>query len=113
MKQFHDYVKDHAERTPDKIALTISGRKITYGALDELASVVARQLAGTGMTRSDRVALHAPTSIETIACALGVMKAGFVLALMHYGIAAEKLIHQLNDIKAKTLIDRQVLASLS
>ncbi|MGF6330505.1 non-ribosomal peptide synthetase component E (peptide arylation enzyme) [Pseudomonas sp. BS3782 TE3695] len=35
MKQFHDYVKDHAERMPDKIALTISGRKITYRALDE------------------------------------------------------------------------------
>lgn len=104
MKQFHDYVKDHAERTPDKIALTISGQKITYGALDELACVVARQLVGTGMATSDRVALHAPTSIETIACALGVMKAGFVLVLMHYGIAAEKLIHQLNDIKAKTLI---------
>ena len=67
MKQFHDYVKDHAERTPDKIALTISGRKITYGALDELACVVARQLVGTGMVASDRVALHAPTSLETIA----------------------------------------------
>jgi acyl-CoA synthetase (AMP-forming)/AMP-acid ligase II len=79
MKQFHDYVKDHAERMPDKIALTISGRKITYRALDELACVVARQLTGTGMAANDRVALHAPTSIETIACALGVMKAGFVL----------------------------------
>lgn len=104
MKQFHDYVKDHAERTPDNIALTISGREITYGALDELACVIARQLVDTGMTASDRVALHAPTSIETIACALGVMKAGFVLVLMHYGIATEKLIHQLNDIKPKTLI---------
>lgn len=28
MKQFHDYVKDHSERMPDKIALTISGQKI-------------------------------------------------------------------------------------
>lgn len=104
MKQFHDYVKDHAERTPDNIALTINGREITCGALDALACVVARQLVGTGMTTGDRVALHAPTSIETVACALGVMKAGFVLVLMHYGIASEKLIHQLNDIKAKTLI---------
>jgi|GEM_PF-4967679 len=35
MKEFHDYVKDHAERTPDNMALTISGREITYRALDE------------------------------------------------------------------------------
>jgi acyl-CoA synthetase (AMP-forming)/AMP-acid ligase II len=104
MKQFHDYVKDHAERTPDKLALTVSGREISYGALDELASMVAQRLVATGMREGDRVALHAPTSIETIACALGVLKAGFVLVLMHYGIAAEKLIHQLDDIKATTLI---------
>jgi hypothetical protein len=32
------------------------------------------------------------------------MKAGFVLVLMHYGISTEKLIHQLNDVKPKTLI---------
>ncbi|WPN55460.1 hypothetical protein [Pseudomonas sp. P9_31] len=54
MKQFHDYVKDHAERMPDKIALTISGRQITYGALDELACVVARQLVGTVMACRNR-----------------------------------------------------------
>lgn len=104
MRPFHHYVKDHAELTPEKIALTVAGQQLTYAELDELAGAVAQQLLATGMTAGDRVALHAPTSLETIACALGVMKAGFVLVLMHYGISAEKLIHQLNDIKAKTLI---------
>jgi non-ribosomal peptide synthetase component F len=55
------------------------GQQLTYA---ELAAAVAQQLLATGMTAGDRVALHAPTSLETIACALGVM----------YGIATEKLI---------------------
>lgn len=104
MNAFHTYVQQHAERTPHKIALTVSGRAISYGALDQLACRVAWQLVAGGMTAGDRVALLAPTSIEAIACALGVMKAGCVLVLMHHGIASEKLLHQLNDIKARTLI---------
>ncbi|RON08795.1 hypothetical protein BK659_15630 [Pseudomonas brassicacearum] len=82
MKPFHEYVKDHAERTPEKIALAVAGQQLTYAELNELAAAVAQQLLATGMTAGDRVALHAPTSLETIACALGVM----------YGIATEKLI---------------------
>jgi len=104
MRPFHEYVKDHALRTPDKTALVVAGQQFTYAELNELADAVARHLLATGMTAGERIALHAPTSFETIACALGVMKAGFVLVLMHYGIGAEKFIYQLNDIKAKTLI---------
>ncbi|BCO84662.1 putative non-ribosomal peptide synthetase [Mycobacterium paraintracellulare] len=67
---------EHAERTPEAIAVTFDGRAMTYRGLDEAANRLAHLLAGRGVGPGQCVALLFPRSAEAIVAMLAVLKTG-------------------------------------
>ncbi len=65
-----------ARRTPDAPAVVWDGAELTYAELDTAANRLARQLAGLGVGREDRVAVLAERSPEQVIAVLAVLKAG-------------------------------------
>jgi long-chain acyl-CoA synthetase len=53
------YLRDHAEQTPERIAVTMAatGESLTYGELETRANRLARLLRSQGMSRGDHIAL--------------------------------------------------------
>ena len=57
-------------------AIVMDGRSLSYGALDLLATRIARTLQAHGVRHGDRVATWLPKSPEAIAALYGIMRAG-------------------------------------
>ena len=74
-----------AGRDPDKIYIVCveSGRKISYGQLQQLTRRIAAFLARQRIGTNDRVALLANNSIEHLACYIGVMAYGATICTIH------------------------------
>lgn len=72
----HGLLEDSARAHPDHVALVDGDRRVTYGELDALTNQIAHLLARTGVGKGDRVGLYLRKSLEAVAGAYGIMKAG-------------------------------------
>ncbi|WP_410586699.1 amino acid adenylation domain-containing protein [Amycolatopsis sp. lyj-23] len=72
----HRLVEDHAERTPDAVAVVAGDRQLTYGALNARANRLARVLRRHGVGPEARVGLLLDRSPELLVGMLAVLKAG-------------------------------------
>ncbi|GAA3663340.1 long-chain fatty acid--CoA ligase [Nocardioides ginsengisoli] len=68
----------HADANPDHVALRVDRRSWSYGELRAHARNAARELAGRGVTRGDRVLIMLPTSAEFVFVYHGVLALGAV-----------------------------------
>ncbi len=69
-------LRDSAARAPQRPAVTVGERSLSYGELDRLSSQVARTLLAQGVAPGDRVAILAPKSAAAVVALFGVLKAG-------------------------------------
>jgi amino acid adenylation domain-containing protein len=74
----HSWLAEHAGRRPDAVALVMGQERLTYGQLEETTNRIARLLREHGCRDGDRVGLLMPKAPTTLACMLGVLKAGGV-----------------------------------
>jgi amino acid adenylation domain-containing protein len=75
----HDLVSRlaaQAARTPDAIAVMDDAGQLSYAALQQRASRLARHLRALGVTAGDRVGLSLPRSIATVVGVWGVLQTG-------------------------------------
>ena len=77
-----------ARHDPDRSAILFEGRRLSYGALDDLAGRVAGALQERGVGPGDRVALHLPNIPEFVACYLGTLRAGAVAVSINPSLTA-------------------------
>jgi amino acid adenylation domain-containing protein len=75
----HELVTRAAERRPEATAVVSGEERLSYAALDEQSSRLARTLQGLGCGPGERVALLAPKSLRTIVAVVAAYKAGAVL----------------------------------
>jgi long-chain acyl-CoA synthetase len=71
-------VRLHAERSPEQTAFYCKDAAITWSALDHRATALARWFLDQGLEPGDRIAVHAPNSIELVQVLLGLFRAGLV-----------------------------------
>ena len=67
-----------ARRVPEREAVRVGDRALTYGELDRAADRLAASLIQLGLRRGDRVGLHVAKSVDAITAICGVLKAGGV-----------------------------------
>ncbi len=72
----HELIRQHAQRTPDAIALEAGTTRLTYAQLDLAATIFAQQLLATGLQPEAIVAVDAHRTPETLVAMLGIWKAG-------------------------------------
>jgi amino acid adenylation domain-containing protein len=101
---FPSQFERQAAATPDRCALRFEGTELSYRALDERATQVARLLRSQGVGRGDIVGHCMPRSLEMVVALLGVHKAGCAYLPLDPDFPAERLSFMLADSGARALV---------
>jgi acyl-CoA synthetase (AMP-forming)/AMP-acid ligase II len=99
-----EYIRDWAELTPDRIALTFYGRDMTYRELNWLIDKAAWGLVDLGVSKGDRVALHMENCPQFVISYFAVQRAGGVVVAVNPMFKGAELEFEMNDAGVETLI---------
>ncbi|MFQ5422068.1 MAG: AMP-binding protein, partial [Anaerolineae bacterium] len=105
---FHfDWIKRHAERTPDKLALVDAhtGRQFTYAQFNERANRFASFLQDElGIQPGERVSILAQNSSDYYEALFGCGKMGAVLNTLNWRLTPPELEFIINDCQPRVLL---------
>lgn len=102
-----DWIKRHAERTPDKLALVDahSGRQLSYAQFNARANRLASFFSVTlGLQVGDRVSILAQNSTEYFEVLFACGKTGVILNTLNWRLAMPELAYILNDSAPRVVI---------
>ncbi len=100
----HDFLTLSAKRFPNKEALVLGNRRLTYKDIDHQSDLLATSLIKLGVGRHDRIVIFADNAVETIISIYGILKAGAVFILLNGTLKLPKLQYIIKDSGAKLLI---------
>lgn len=100
----HQLFEAQASRCPEAVALSIAGTKISYAQLNDLSNRIAHGLRRLGITSTQPVAVMLDTSVNQIAAALGVLKAGGCFVCLDPNYPAARLRQLMFDAQPACLI---------
>ncbi|HXF43729.1 MAG TPA: long-chain fatty acid--CoA ligase [Pyrinomonadaceae bacterium] len=96
-------IAHHARLTPEKAAVTVAEKTVSYGELDSLSGKVAAALIKNGIRQNDKVALLCPNLIYFPIIYFGILKAGAVVVPLCVLFKSSEIEFQLKDSEAKIL----------
>lgn len=97
-------IATRAAATPDKPALVLGDRVVTYRQLEERGDRLAAALEARGVQPGDRVALVLPNGIEFAESWLAIAKLGASLVPCNWHLKRDELEYILKDSRATALI---------
>lgn len=104
-----DLFERQARRTPDKVAVEVGHKRLTFRELDEQANRIANYLRSVGVGPETLVGLCVERSTEMVAGALGIMKAGGAYIPLDPGYPLERLTYILEHARAAVLLTQEHL----
>lgn len=108
-KPVHFFLENTAQRVPNRIAIHFGGMVLTYGELNTLVDRFATALAGLGIEKGERFAIHLPNMPQFAIAYYAIMKIGAVFTPLSPLLSPREVTHQLNDSGAKTLLSLDLL----
>jgi amino acid adenylation domain-containing protein len=106
-----DLLSASAREHPERAAVVEpGGLTIDYRDLDDESSRIADLLKRGGVRPGDRVAVHAPKSIGTVAALFGVLKTGAAYVPIDPTAPAQRNLQILNDCAVRSVITDSVRA---
>ncbi len=101
-----DLLTNRARLTPDRLALIelASGKRFTYGELNERANRLANLMRSLGVQKGDRVSILGQNSVIYVDLLYGLLKIGAILAPLNWRLTARELTYILNDAAPKVLL---------
>ncbi|WP_435795219.1 amino acid adenylation domain-containing protein [Nocardia aurea] len=99
-----DILAYSAQRDPRAIAITSSGRSVTYGELDTRSSQLARQLIAEGAGPDTVVAIVLRRSVESVTAVWAVAKAGAGIVQVDPEYPRKRIEHMIADSGARVVI---------
>ena len=93
-----------AKAFPDKEALVVDGRRLTYSELNERVNRLANALLAQGLKKGDRVGLLFFNSLGYLESFLALYKAGLVWVRLNYRLGVSELGNMMADSQATALI---------
>lgn len=103
-KPISEYLRDWAQMTPDRIALSFYGRDITYHELNGMIDQFAWGLVHLGIQKGDRVALFMENCPQFVISYFAIHRAGGVVVPFNPMFKHAELEYEINDAQAETLI---------
>lgn len=94
----------HVARAGDRVFLIHQGRRVSYTEFDRLSNRVANALVARGVVKGDRVTLALGNSIEYVATAFGVLKAGAILHPINPQLGMGELAYVLEHAAPRVLV---------
>ena len=101
-----DITAKRAALTPERIAFedAVTGRTLTYAALEDRCARAAAVLASIGVSRGDRVAILCRNRIEFFEIMFACAKLGAILAPLNWRAPPAELAPLMQDCGAKALV---------
>jgi long-chain acyl-CoA synthetase len=90
-------LEDSARRFPDRDALVLGDRRLTYAEVDATANRVANLLVAKGIGSGDRVLVLCPNIPDFVAVYFGILKTGAVVVPVNTLLKARELEYHLRD----------------
>ncbi len=107
---FADVWEAVCDRVPDRPALVVGDRRLTYGELESRANRLANVLADLGVGPGDVVGCHLTNSTEYLETLLAAWKLRAVPVNVNYRYTADELAHLYRDSAAVvSVVDRSLL----
>ena len=98
-----------AARVPNRIAIHFGGMELTYGELKALSDRFASALAGLGVKKGDRVAIHLINCPQFAIAYYAALRLGAIFTPLSPLLSPREAKHQLNDSGAETLISLDLI----
>jgi fengycin family lipopeptide synthetase D len=105
-KTFHELFEEQVEKYPGAAALICENHHMTYGALDQRANRLARQLRVRGAAFESIVGLMVNRSLEMIIGIIGILKAGAAYLPIDPYYPPERIKYMLKNSGAGLLLTR-------
>ena len=98
-----------AARIPDRIAIHFGGMELTYSELKALSDRMASALAGLGVKKGDRVAIHLINCPQFAIGYYAALRLGAIFTPLSPLLSPREAKHQLNDSGAETLVSLDLI----
>lgn len=105
----HQLFEEAARAFPERAAIHVDGREITYAELDRQANQLAHSLRQQGVASDAIVGVYGARSIEIVVALLGILKAGGAYLPLDPAYPSERLSFMLEDAAVRCLISLQPL----
>lgn len=100
----HHHLLEASGTHGGRVALIGAGERVSYGDLADRAERIARALQDAGVERGDRVATMIDNSVEAVASAWGILRAGGVLVALGPAVRARRLRYVIDDAEPRVII---------
>ena len=97
-------LEDSARTFPDRDAVVLGDRRLTYAQVNAAASQVANLLVARGIRPGDRVALSCPNLPYFPVVYYGILKAGAVVVPLNVLLKGREIAYHLQDSEAKAYL---------
>lgn len=104
-----NYLKQSAEKFPDKVAIHFMGKELTYKQVFSYAKKLAAYLQSLGIEKGDRVAIMLPNTPQAIISYYGILMAGGIVVQTNPQYMERELEYQMKDSGAKAIITLDIL----
>ncbi|WGL54079.1 AMP-binding protein [Nocardioides sp. BP30] len=99
-----DISTNNARRVPQKKAIVVDGRTLTWSDVDERARRLANHLLAGGLAKGDRVLVVARNTVEWPEVVFALAKAGLIAVPINIRLAADELAYARDDSGARAAV---------
>lgn len=103
-KTIQQLFRQQARQTPNRTALCIGNRQLTYGKLDDLSDRLAARVVEESQGRSSIVGLWLDRSLDMIIALLGILKAGCAYLPIDPQSPLDRAVFMLRDCDSRLLL---------
>lgn len=107
----HEIFEEMVEKFPDKVAISLGEKRLTYNELNEKANIMAHVLKKYGVERETIVGILLNKSIEMVISILGILKAGGTYLPIDVDYPNDRQEYMLHDSGTKILISESIYYS--
>ncbi|WP_050929832.1 MupA/Atu3671 family FMN-dependent luciferase-like monooxygenase, partial [Aestuariivita boseongensis] len=100
-----------AAKSPDATAIVFEDQQITYADLGQRVDAIAHALIAQGIEQGAHVGLYTRRSIDMVAAALGIMKAGAAYIPLDPDYPADRIAHYIADSGTRLIVTQKGLAA--
>ena len=103
-KPLYDFLRDNAQKYPEKVAINYYGREISFQELDDLTDRFAAALNDLGLKKGGRVSLYLENCPQFVIAYFGILKAGGVVVAANPMFKEDELLYELQDSGTEIVI---------
>ncbi|KKE81562.1 non-ribosomal peptide synthetase, partial [Pseudoalteromonas luteoviolacea] len=101
----HELFELQAKRSPDSVALSFEGKRMTYGELNSAANQLAHYLRAQGVVENTAVGLYIERGFEMIIGILGILKSGGAYVPLEPSFPESRLQYMLDELQLGYVVD--------